>query len=120
MVTKKDDPSAPFTPEMKKGSMELLLLALLDGRDRHGYELGKQIEQRSNGRLVFRISSLYPTLCRLEDRGLIAGRWVEAPGQRRRRYYRLTEDGRNALSHQRERWSQYVAAVARVVGADSV
>ena len=99
--------------------MELLLLALLDGRDRHGYELGKQIERRSGGRLVFRISSLYPTLCRLEDRGLIAGRWVEAPGERRRRFYRLTTAGRAALHDQRERWRQYVAAVAEVVEAGS-
>jgi transcriptional regulator len=116
-MSTRDETAQPFTPEMKKGSMELLILALLDGRDRHGYEIGKLIEQRSGGRLVFRISSLYPTLCRLEDRGWIAGRWVEAPGERRRRFYTLTRGGRRALADQRQRWLQYVAAVRDVVEA---
>jgi hypothetical protein len=71
-----------FSRELKKGSTELLILALLDGRPRHGYELGKLIESRSGGRLRLRVGSLYPILCRLEDRGLITGRWVEKAGER--------------------------------------
>jgi len=66
-----------FNRELRKGSAELLVLTLLDARPRHGYEVGKLIEARSHGRISFRIGSLYPILCRLEDRGLIAGRWVE-------------------------------------------
>ena len=74
-----------FSRELKKGSTELLVLALLEARPRHGYELGKLIESRSHGRLQFRIGSLYPILCRLEGKGLITGRWVEKSGERRRR-----------------------------------
>ena len=71
--------------ELKRGSAELLILALLEDRERHGYDIGKQIDERSDGTITFHITSLYPTLYRLEARGLIEGRWVEKPGQRRRR-----------------------------------
>ena len=105
-----------FSRELKKGSTELLIMALLEDRPRHGYEIGKLIESRSGGRLKFRIPSLYPTLCRLEDRSLIKGRWVEKPGERRRRYYRLTPAGRKTLVLQRENWQEYMAAINQVVG----
>ena len=70
-----------FDRELKKGAAELLLLSLLDARPRHGYELGKLIEFRSGGRLVFHIDSLYPLLYRLEERGWIKGSWVEKAGE---------------------------------------
>jgi PadR family transcriptional regulator, regulatory protein PadR len=84
-----------FNRELKKGSAEFLILSLIEARPRHGYDIGKLIEARSKGRIQFRIGSLYPILCRLEERGLITGRWVEKPGERRRRFYRLTPVGRN-------------------------
>jgi PadR family transcriptional regulator len=101
--------------ELKKGSTELLILALLDGRPRHGYEIGKLIEARSAGRLTFRIGSLYPVLCRLEDRGLITGRWRERAGERRRRFYRLTADGRDVLRSQRTAWEEFSDAVNQIL-----
>lgn len=100
--------------ELKRGSAELLILALLEERRRHGYEIGQLIASRSNGAIDFHITSLYPTLYRLEDRGLIEGRWVERAGQRRRRYYRLTASGRKALKAQRDTWSNFFAALNRV------
>ena len=109
-----------FSREMKKGSIELLILALLEARPRHGYEIGKLIESRSNGQLTFRIHSLYPTLCRMEDRGHIRSRWVEKKGARRRRFYRLTASGRGVLAEQKENWKQYAAAINRVIGTTGV
>jgi transcriptional regulator len=109
---------AVFSRELKKGSSELLILSLLEARARHGYEIGKLIELRSGGRLQFRIASLYPMLCRLEDRGLIAGRWIERAGERRRRFYRLTPQGRDMLKHERAQWREFIAAIDSVVGAD--
>ena len=100
--------------EVKKGSAELLILALLEDRQRHGYEIGKLIETRSNGAIIFQIASLYPTLYRLEKRGLIDGRWVERAGQRRRRYYRLTAEGRKVLRSQRSLWQEFLEALDRV------
>ncbi len=90
--------------EWKKGSAELLILSLLDVLPRHGYEISKLIEQRSQGALSFHAASLYPLLYRLEKRGWIQGRWVEKSGQRRRRYYRLTALGRKILASQRQGW----------------
>jgi PadR family transcriptional regulator PadR len=109
-----------FSPAMKKGSVELLLLSLLEDRDRHGYEIGKLIEQRSQGRLQFRVSSLYPVLCRMEERRWIKGRWVEKQGERRRRFYRLTAKGRKALALQKETWDEYTQAVNLVLEPTNV
>ena len=102
--------------QLKKGSTGLLILALLEAQPRHGYELGKLIEFRSGGRLKFRIASLYPVLCQLEDEGLIAGRWLEKEGERRRRFYRLTPKGRKALKERRAGWEEFIKAVSTIVG----
>jgi DNA-binding PadR family transcriptional regulator len=100
----------------KKGSADLLILALVDGEDLHGYEIGRQIDLRSNGTLRFTMASLYATLYRLEERALIKGRWVERAGQRRRRYYRITDGGRKILAAQREDWARFIAALSHVAG----
>lgn len=104
--------------ELKKGSAELLILSLLEGRPRHGYEISRLIEARSEGRLKFHVASLYPLLYRLEERGWIEGRWVEKPGERRRRFYRLTREGRQVLAAQRDQWQAFVEAVARITGPE--
>ena len=105
---------APVSKELKKGSAELMLLALVEDRPRHGYEIGRLIGERSHGAINYHVASLYPTLYRLEDKGLIEGRWVEKAGQRRRRYYRLTAGGRRVLARERTVWQQFVLALDRV------
>ena len=107
-----------LTDDLKKGSAEFLVLALLESEQRHGYELQKLIESRSKGVLVFHVASLYPLLYRLEKRGWITGQWVEKPGQRRRRYYRLTAAGRRVLAAQRSGWKNFVAAINRITGIE--
>ena len=102
--------------DLKKGSGELLILSLLEARPRHGYEIGKLIETRSNGAVSFRVASLYPLLYRLETRGLVQGRWLEKAGQRRRRYYRLTPAGKNVLAARRAGWEAFVDAIRRITG----
>jgi transcriptional regulator len=99
---------------IRKSSAEVLILALLEERDRHGYEIAKLIEQRSSGAFTYHVASLYPMLYRLERRGLILGRWVEAAGERRRRFYRLTAEGRAVLTAQRRSWRNFMAALNRV------
>lgn len=106
--------------ELKKGSAELLILSLVEVRARHGYEISKLIDARSDGVLKFNVASLYPLLYRLEKRGWIRGRWVEKAGQRRRRYYRLTREGRKVLAAQRSGWEEFVAAINRITGIESV
>ena len=100
----------------KKGSADLFILALVDEEDHHGYEIGRQIDLRSGGAVHFTMASLYATLYRLEERALIRGRWVEKAGQRRRRYYRITESGRAMLATQREDWARFIAALAQIAG----
>ena len=109
---------APHT-EVKRGGAELMVLAAIEGRARHGYEIAKLIDDRSGGRLRFHIASLYPMLYRMERRGWIDGHWVEKAGQRRRRYYRLTSQGRGVLAQQRNTWRELLAAFQAVVGLES-
>ena len=99
---------------VQKGSAEMLILALIEERPRHGYEIAQLIEERSGGEIRFQIPSLYPALYRLERRGLVDGRWVEKAGQRRRRFYRLTPAGRKALAAQRRGWRSLFEALDRV------
>lgn len=106
----------PLIDSAKKGSADLLILALVDQRALHGYDIARHIEDRSGGTLHFTLASLYETLYRLEERGLIRGRWVERAGQRRRRYYRITENGRKTLAAQRENWARFIAALVQVAG----
>ena len=104
--------------QLKKGSTELLVLSLVERRARHGYEIAKLIERRSEGALRFHVASLYPLLYRLEARGLLEGRWVERSGQRRRRYYKLTAEGRKALRLQQSAWAAFVEAMHRITQAE--
>ena len=104
--------------ELKKGSAELLILSLLEARPRHGYELSKLIHTRSDGQLTFHIDSLYPLLYRLEERGWIKGTWVEKEGERRRRFYKVTAEGRRVLARQRKTWETFVESVRRITGGE--
>ena len=113
MALAEDDENA-----LKKGTAELLVLAQLEARQRHGYEIAQQIAERSGGAVAFHAASLYPVFYRLERRGLIAGKWVEKAGQRRRRYYSLTRAGRKVLLARRRNWETFIAAVARAAGGD--
>jgi len=101
--------------ELKKGSAETLVLAVLEDGPRHGYELAKEIDRRSAGRLVFHVATLYTTLYRMEHHGLISGRWVEKPGQRRKRFYRLTPAGRARLRASRRNWQDFVLSIDGIV-----
>lgn len=104
--------------ELKKGSAELILLSIVETQARHGYEISKLIEARSAGQLKFHVASLYPLLYRLEERGWLSGRWVEKAGQRRRRFYSLTAEGRRVLTRQRETWKTFVQAVGLITGVE--
>ena len=105
-----------ISKELRKGSADLLILALVEDRPRHGYEIARLIDERSRGALTYHVASLYPTLYRLERRGFIQGRWVEKAGTRRRRFYRLTAAGQKVLDDQRRSWNTFFAALNRVAG----
>ncbi|MDX2151103.1 MAG: helix-turn-helix transcriptional regulator [Bryobacteraceae bacterium] len=104
------------TRDLQKSSAEIVILALLESRARHGYELAKLIEARSESQLQFQLASIYPILYRLERKGLVSGKWVEKAGERRRRFYSLTPSGRKALGLQRRAWRSFFTALERVTG----
>jgi len=105
-----------FEAAARKGSAELLILASLEDGQLHGYDIAREISRKSGGLLSFHVASLYPLLYKLEERKWILGRWVEKAGQRRRRYYKLTADGRKTLAAQRGRWSAFVNALSKAAG----
>ena len=105
--------------EIKRGSAELMVLAAIERRARHGYEIAKLIDDRSGGVLRFHVASLYPMLYRMERRGWIDGKWIEKAGQRKRRYYRLTAAGRKVLADQRTTWRELLSALQRVAGLET-
>ncbi len=100
----------------RKGSAELLILAALEDGQLHGYDIAREIARRSGGLLTFHVASLYPLLYKIEERNWIQGRWVEKAGQRRRRRYKLTAEGRRVLAAQRNRWEAFVGALTRAAG----
>jgi PadR family transcriptional regulator, regulatory protein PadR len=106
------------TRELKKGSAEFLILSLVDGRARHGYDIARLIEQRSSGILTFHAASLYPLLYKLEKLGWIDGRWTEKAGERRKRVYKITREGRKVLAEHRGGWETFVRAIGQVVGGE--
>ena len=101
--------------DLKRSSAPLLVLALLEEESLHGYEIGRRIEARSGGTIAFNAASLYPLLYRLEKRGWIRGQWHERTGERRRRFYRITAEGRRVLAGERGVWHAFVRALDTVV-----
>ncbi len=96
----------------------MLILAAVRSEPRHGYAIIESLRLRSNGVFDLAEGTIYPALHRLERGGLLASRWAEHEG-RKRRVYRLTRSGRTALADQAEQWSLFARAVTAVVGASA-
>jgi PadR family transcriptional regulator PadR len=101
-------------PRVKQGSSEVIILALLSQRDMHGYEIGKQVEELSDGILRFEMASLYPALYRMLHKGWLQAYWETSPAGRKRRYYRLTKSGRNHLAPLRRSWKLFFGVLDRI------
>jgi PadR family transcriptional regulator, regulatory protein PadR len=100
--------------QVKQGSSEVIILTLLSQRDMHGYEIGKQIEELSDGILRFEMASLYPALYGMLRKKWLEAYWETSPAGRKRRYYRLTKNGRRQLRPLRKEWRQFLGALERV------
>jgi PadR family transcriptional regulator, regulatory protein PadR len=97
--------------EMLKGHLDMIVLAVLSARPAHGYAIIEEIKRRSAGAFDLPEGTIYPVLHRLEQAGLLAGRWVTADSGRRRRVYSLTKRGKRELSEQRAVWEQFADAI---------
>ncbi len=101
--------------EMLKGNTDTLLLALLDNEAMYGYQIVKEVDQRSSGFFAFKEGTLYPALHRLEKANLIEGRWEDTPNNVRRRYYLITPKGQEALSARLSEWRQFTSAMNSIM-----
>ncbi len=102
--------------ELLKGSTTTMILALLEKKSMYGYEMIKEMEQRSNGVFNFKEGTLYPILHSLEQKGLVQSCWLESEVGRRRKYYQITVDGRSQLEYKQAEWFKFRSAVDRVLG----
>lgn len=110
----------PIDKELLKGSTVILVLALLDKQPMYGYQMIKEIEQRSNGTFLFKEGTLYPILHALEADGFVESFWSEQTGSRKRKYYRITEQGRSRLKQKQREWAIFRSAVDQVIGEEYV
>jgi len=102
--------------QIARGSAELAILALLAEESLYGFEIAKQIEDKTRGALRFNLASLYPMLYELEKRGWIKGRWETNRAGRDRRYYSLTPKGKRKLAPLRREWRFFFRALDRLAG----
>ena len=106
---------AEGTQEMLRATLDVLILKTLSWGPAHGYAVAEWIEHLSGSALMVEEGSLYPALHRLERRGLLESEWGLSDGNRRARYYRLTDAGRTALAERGDAWGRFVEAVTRVL-----
>ena len=102
--------------KIARGSGELAILSLLAERQLYGFEIAKQIGERTGGALKFTLASLYPLLYDMEKKGWVEGRWQVNQAGRDRRYYRLTPSGRKQLAPLKEEWRNFFRALNTLAG----
>ncbi|PYI54876.1 PadR family transcriptional regulator [Paenibacillus flagellatus] len=100
--------------ELLKGSTGTMLLSLLNRGDLYGYEMLKELERKSGGAFALKEGTLYPILHAMEAEGWVEAYWSEANG-RKRKYYRITDDGRSLLKEKKREWSEFRNAVDLVL-----
>jgi len=105
--------------QLLKGTLPILVLAILRGDELHGYEIARRIRSRSAGAFSASEGSLYPILHRLEAEGALEAAWREGEGGPRRRYYRLTQGGLVALERAEREWAAFAGGVTRIAFGDA-
>lgn len=100
------------------GTLEMLILRVVSEAPTYGYRITQTVLSESGGQFDIKEGSLYPALHRLERRGELKSYWVEAEGERRRKYYKITAAGAKALATREKDWSTFVGAVQGVLGAE--
>lgn len=101
--------------ELLKGSTVILLLTVLNEREMYGYELIKEIENKSDEVFVMKEGTLYPILHNLESEGLLNAYWSQQDG-RKRKYYQITDEGKRKLQEKKKEWIRFRTAVDTVIG----
>lgn len=103
-----------------RGHLETVVLAVLERRDAHGFEVMQHLDEKSRGMLALKEGTLYPVLYRLEDKGYVSGKWDDKNAERlgpRRRVYSITKKGKGELTRRRKDWTEFVNVVGAMVEA---
>ena len=101
-----------YGQQMKKGVLEMLVLQLLSGQEKYGYQLICELKEKSGGMFLLKEGTLYPILYRMEDDGLVVSRWSAPKGKEvSKKYYRLAEEGRDTLTGLRGLWGSFSRTV---------
>ena len=101
--------------ELIKSSIDSLLLCVIEQQPMYGYEIIRELKRRSEGYFEFKEGTLYPALHRLENAGLVAGKWELLTNGRQRRYYHITAQGRTRLEDERNRWLDFLKAMNLII-----
>jgi PadR family transcriptional regulator PadR len=107
----------PANPERLHGTLELLVLKLLEQGPMNGYAIGRRIQQLTESALIVEEGSLYPALYRMQRRGWLSAEWGTTANNRRAKFYRLSRVGRRQLDAQTAEWSSFATAVERILGS---
>lgn len=106
-----------YERQMKKGVLDMLVLQLLMEKKKYGYQLIMELREKSRDIFCLKEGTLYPILYRLEDEGLVESRWSEAAHKQiPRKYYLMTDKGRQTLQEMRQNWRQIADGVERLMG----
>lgn len=104
--------------DLLHGTLDLLVLRILETGPLHGYGIAKALEQRSDNLLVIQEGSLYPALYRMESRGWISAEWRKSETGRRAKFYALTAEGRRQLEQERDRWRRFQRVVGQILSEE--
>jgi transcriptional regulator len=108
-------PSDDKRLELLQGTLDMLILRILQWGPQHGHGIGQAIRTQTDDLLKVETGSLYPALHRLEKRGWLKAQWAVSEANQRAKYYRLTAAGQAQLSRERDKWSQLVDAIGRIL-----
>lgn len=101
--------------DLMKGTTVILVLKIVSARDCYGYDIIKRVKQLSNDAFELKEGTLYPILHTLEKDKFIDSYWSETPGQRKRKYYKITKRGRAALGEKQKEWETFRAAIDQLL-----
>jgi PadR family transcriptional regulator, regulatory protein PadR len=106
--------------DLIKSNIDSLLLCLMSGQPMYGYQIIKELKDRSQGYFNFKEGTLYPALHRLERSGLVEGKWKTLPSGQQRKYYYITEKGYASLAEKRSSWNEFLNAMNLIIQVDGI
>jgi len=109
-----------YIQQLLKGLIEPIILSMLNQLPMYGYQIGKELKQRSNGLLKFKGGTIYPALLRLEEKGLVISKWYDASNRKPRKYYHITSKGKKLLTSRSSDWHDFYLMINRFMQGNTI